>query len=40
MYYNLPFDLYQDWIDLTYTKELFINIVKELKKEMAGRKDV
>mgnify|MGYP003291069896 CR=1 FL=1 len=25
-------DLYEDWKELTYTKELFENIVKELKE--------
>ena len=33
MVYELPIDLYKDWKDLTYTKELFENIVKELKKK-------
>ena len=33
MVYELPFDLYKDWKDLTYTKELFENIVKELKEQ-------
>lgn len=31
MDYVIPFDLYKDWKDLMYTKELFENIVKELK---------
>lgn len=31
MVYVLPVDLYKDWKDLIYTKELFDNIVKELK---------
>lgn len=35
MTYELPLDLYQDWKDLTYTKELFENIVKELKEQKA-----
>jgi hypothetical protein len=34
MVYELPIDLYKDWKDLTYTKELFENIVKELKKQI------
>lgn len=32
MTYELPIDLYKDWKDLAYTKELFENIVSELKK--------
>lgn len=32
--YELPIDLYKDWKDLIYTKELFENIVKELKEQM------
>ena len=35
MIYELPFDLYEDWKALTYTKELFENIVKELKEQKA-----
>lgn len=31
IYIELP-DLYADWKDLAYTKELFENIVKELKE--------
>ena len=34
MVYELPIDLYKDWKDLIYTKELFENIVKELKEHM------
>ena len=30
--YVLPVDLYKDWKDLMYTKELFENIVKDLKE--------
>lgn len=37
MVYELPIDLYKDWKDLTYTKELFENIVKELKKQINKR---
>ena len=33
MVYVLPIDLYEDWKDLYYTKELFENIVKELKEQ-------
>ena len=33
MVYKLPIDLYQDWKDLMYTKELFENIVEELKEQ-------
>ena len=36
MIYKLPIDLYQDWNDITYTKELFENIVKELKNQKKG----
>ena len=36
MVYVLPIDLYKDWKDLTYTKELFENFVKELKEQMKG----
>ena len=32
MIYELPIDLYEDWKNITYTKELFTNIVEELKK--------
>ena len=32
MIYELPIDLYKEWKDLAYTKELFENIVKELKE--------
>ena len=32
MVYELPMDLYKDWKDLMYTKELFEGIVKELKE--------
>ena len=34
MVYELPIDLYKDWKDLAYTKELFENIVKELKEQI------
>lgn len=34
MVYELPFDLYKDWKDLMFTKELSENIVKELKEHM------
>lgn len=34
MVYVLPIDLYKDWKDLAYTKELFENIVKELKEQI------
>lgn len=34
MVYELPIDLYKDWKDLIYTKELVENIVKELKREL------
>ena len=34
MVYELPIDLYKDWKDLAYTKELFENIVKELKEQV------
>ena len=36
MIYELPIDLYEDWKDITYTKELFENIVNELKEQMKG----
>lgn len=32
MVYELPIDLYKDWKDLMYTKELFESVVKELKE--------
>jgi hypothetical protein len=32
MTHNLPIALYKDWKDLYYTKDLFNNIVNELKK--------
>ena len=34
MVYELQMDLYKDWKDLIYTKELFENIVKELKEQI------
>ena len=34
MIYELPIDLYQDWKDIIYTKEVFESIVKELKEQM------
>lgn len=34
MTYELPIDLYKDWKDLAYAKELFENIVKELKESI------
>ena len=36
MVYELPFDLHKDWKDITYTKELFEAIAKELKEHMKG----
>ena len=33
MQYVLPPDLYDDWKALMFTKELFENIVKELKEQ-------
>lgn len=33
MVYILPPDLYEDWKDLYFTKELLENIVKELKEQ-------
>ena len=33
MVYELPIDLYKDWNDIAYTKELFENIVKEHKEQ-------
>lgn len=34
MKYNLPWELYSDWVELTFTKELLKNIVEELKEQM------
>lgn len=34
MKYNLPWELYNDWMELTYSKELLKNIVEELKEQM------
>ena len=36
MTYNLPFDLYEDWKELMFAKELSENIVKELKEQKKG----
>lgn len=36
MIYVLPFDLYEDWKELMFAKELSENIVKELKEQMKG----
>lgn len=36
MIYVLPFDLYNDWKELMFAKEVAENIVKELKKQMKG----
>lgn len=36
MNYKVPIDLYKDWKDITYTKEVFENIVKELKGARKG----
>ena len=32
MVYKLPIDLYEDWKELMFAKELLENIVKELKE--------
>lgn len=34
MIYVLPFDLYKDWKELMYAKEVAEYIVKELKEQM------
>lgn len=36
MIYVLPFDLYEDWKELMFAKEVNENIVKELKEQMKG----
>ena len=36
MIYENAMNLYAEWKYLTYTKELFENIVKELKEQMKG----
>lgn len=36
MDFALFFDLYQDWKDLAFTKELFESIVKQLKEKKGG----
>lgn len=32
MVYEVSFDLYKDWKELMYKKELYLSIVEELKK--------
>lgn len=36
MIYVLPFELYEDWKELMFAKEVSENIVKELKEQMKG----
>lgn len=36
MIYVLPFDIYEDWKELMFAKEVSENIVKELKEQMKG----
>lgn len=36
MRYVLPLDLYEDWKELMFAKEVCENIVKELKEQMKG----
>lgn len=36
MTFVLPFDLYEDWKELIFAKEVTENIVKELKEQMKG----
>ena len=36
MIYVLPFDLYEDWKQLMFAKEVSKNIVKELKEQTKG----
>lgn len=36
MIYVMPFDLYEDWKELMFAKEVSENIVKELKKLKKG----
>jgi hypothetical protein len=38
MRYNMPFDLYEDWKQLYFEKELLENIVKELKEKTNAKK--
>jgi hypothetical protein len=33
MRYNMPFDLYEDWKQLYFEKDLLENTVKELKEK-------
>ena len=36
MIYVLPFDLYEDWKELMFAKEVAENIVEELKGHIKG----
>ena len=36
MIYVLPFDLYEDWKELTFSTELSNSIVEEFKEQIKG----